>query len=377
MYEKGRISVSQFFIWLLIYLSAAASTNNLDILVTRQDAFIPSLLSILPGILTIFLLIDLQRKYPGKSFFSTSEEILGRWLGKIVTLIYLYFCLELCTLYVRGFGEFVVTVMTPELSVDIYLISIVLVGAYAVYVGIESIARVTQLLFPFYILILIFINLLLIGQFDLDNIRPFLDHSLGKIMYTSLLQYVFPMGEVIFFLGVIPYVKESRHVFKAAMSSIILAGVFLAYRAFVSIGVLGQGTAIASNYPYFNAIRLVKIGEFVERIDVFFLGIFVIAVLIQFTTVFYALSHGLAHLFKVKSVRTLAFPLAFFIFAISGSTITNVVEINDYLMWVRPITGPFYMLVLPAILWTVSFIKRKKESSSELMPTKPSPVMEK
>lgn len=362
MYEKGRISVSQLFIWMLLYLTAASSSNNLDILFARQDAFISNLVAILPGLATVFLMVKLQNRYPAQSLFTMSETILGRWPGKAITLFYIYFCLELCILYARGFSEFIVTVMTPELSVDVYITAIVLVGAYGVFLGIESIARVTQLLFPFYILLLVFINLLLVGQFNLEQVRPFFDNPPGKLMYASVLQYVFPMGEAIFFFGVLPYVKQSKYLFRAAAGSVVLAGIFLAYRAVVTIGVLGIGTALASNYPYFNAIRLVKIGEFVERIDIFFLGIFVMAVLIQFITIFYMFTHGIAHLFEVKSVKNLSLPLAFFVFAVSNSAISNFLDIGHYLLWVRPITGPFYMLLLPALLLGVSYMRKGKAS---------------
>ncbi len=368
MYEQGKISVTQLFLWMLIYFTAASSSNSLDILFTRQDSFIANLLSIVPGILTVYLMVVLQKKYPGLSFFEMCEEILGKWPGTIINAIFVYFALEVCLFYARGFGEFMMSTMTPELSVDLYLISIVLVGAFGVYLGIEAIARVSQLLFPFYVLLLIIINVLLVRQFHLDNVLPLIDHKMGEIFYSTYLQYVFPMGEAIFFIGVLPYVKKSKHVFKAVAGSLILAGIFLAYRAVVSIGVLGQATALASNYPFFNAIRLVKIGEFIERIDLLFLSIFAMAVLIQFITVYYFISHGIAHIFKVKRLKPLLVPVAIFVYALAKAANTNIVDINHYLMFIRPITGPIYMLVLPALLLVVSKIRKPRASQADLTP---------
>lgn len=368
MYEKGRISVTQLFLWMFIYFTAASSSNSLDILFARQDSFLSNLMAILPGVLTVILMVQLQKRYPGRSFFEMTEEIVGKWTGKLLNVIFVYFALEVALFYARGFGEFVITTMTPEMSVDMYLISIVLVGAFAVYLGIEAIARVAQLLFPFYVLLLFIINVLLVRQFQFDYILPLLDHKMGEIMYSTFLQYVFPMGEVIFFIGVLPYVKQSKHLFKAAAGSLVLAGIFLAYRAIVSIGVLGQGTALASNYPFFNAIRLVKIGEFIERIDILFLAIFAMVVLIQFITIFYLISHGIAHIFQVKNMKPLLIPLGILIYALAKGANTNVVDINHYLMFIRPITGPIYMIILPALLLVVSFMRKRKDSHASLSP---------
>jgi len=369
MYNNGRISVSQLFIWMVIYFTAASSASNLDILFARQDALFSNLLAILPGILTAYLIFLLQKKYPGFSLFEISEEALGKWPGKIVNLIFVYFALEACIFYARTFGEFIITTLTPELSIDMYLMCIVLVGAIGVYYGIEAIARVAQLLFPFYVLLTIIINVLLIRQFEVDHILPLLDHKAGEIIYSSFLPYVFPMGEVIFFMIVFPYVKQSKQLFKAAAGSLILAGMFLAYRAMVSIGVLGQGTALASNFPFFNAIRLVKIGEFIERIDILFLGIFVMAVLLQIITVYYFLSHGVAHLFHLKEMKSLLIPIAILVYALARVTNANIVDITHYLMFTRIVTGPIYMILLPALLLVMSMVRKPRNTNADLSPS--------
>lgn len=368
MYEKGRISVTQLFLWMLIFFTAGSSANSLDILFSRQDSFVSNLAAILPGILTVYVMVKLQKRYPDLSFFEMTEEILGRWPGNLINFIFVYFAIEVCLLYARGFGEFVLTTLTPEMTIDLYLICIVLVGAYGVYLGIEAIARLAQLLFPFYILLIIIINALLVRQFHLDFLLPVFDHKAGEMIYSTFLQYVFPMGEAIFFIGVLPYVKQSKHLFKAAAGSLVLAGIFLAYRGIVAIGVLGTGAAVSSNFPFFDAIRLVKIGEFIERIDIFFLGIFVMAVLIQFITIFYFITHGVAHIFQVKTLKPMLIPMAILIFALSKAATLNVVDIFHYLMFIRPFTGPIYMLVLPVLLLFVSFIRKPRDSHTDLSP---------
>lgn len=367
MYEKGRISSGQLFIIMLIYLTATSSNTNFDFVYGGQDGGISNLVVILPGLLTLYLFLKLQERHPRKILFEYTEDILGKWPGKFVSLLYVWFALEVAVMSSRQFSEFIVTVLTPELSEQVYIIGIVIVGAYAVYRGMEAIVRFAQITFPFYLFLLIFVNILLIGQFKLDNVLPFLDRPMGEILFASYLQYVFPIGELIFFIGFFPYLKKDKRKAWLPYLAIVLSGLYLAYRVIVSIGVLGQGTSQISSYPYIAAIRFVKIGEFVERIDILFLGIYIMIILLEFIVVFYTLAHGVAHLTGMKSVSPLVIPLCFLIAGLGQGIIKDSLDLNIYITQIRSVTSPLFTLLLPLLLLIVSRIRfgKVQDNSSD------------
>lgn len=367
MYEKGRISSGQLFIIMLIYLTATSSNTNFDFVYGGQDGGISNLVVILPGLLTLYLFLKLQERHPRKILFEYTEDILGKWPGKFVSLLYVWFALEVAVMSSRQFSEFIVTVLTPELSEQVYIIGIVIVGAYAVYRGMEAIVRFAQIAFPFYLFLLIFVNILLIGQFKLDNVLPFLDRPMGEILFASYLQYVFPIGELIFFIGFFPYLKKDKRKAWLPYLAIVLSGLYLAYRVIVSIGVLGQGTSQISSYPYIAAIRFVKIGEFVERIDILFLGIYIMIILLEFIVVFYTLAHGVAHLTGMKSVSPLVIPLCFLIAGLGQGIIKDSLDLNIYITQIRSVTSPIFTLLLPLLLLIVSRIRfgKVQDNSSD------------
>lgn len=364
MYEKGRISVGQLFIIMLIYLTATSSNTNFDFIYGAQDGGFSNLFAILPGLFTLYLFLKLQERHPRKILFEYAEDILGKWPGKFVSLLYVWFTLEVAVMSARQFAEFIVSVLTPELSEQIYIIGVVLVAAYAVYRGMEAIVRFAQIAFPFYLFLLIFVNILLVGQFKLHNVLPFWDRPTGEILFASYLQYVFPLGELIFFLGFFPYLKKEKGKAWLPYLAVVLGGVYLTYRVIVSIGVLGQGTAAASSYPYIEAIRFVKIGEFVERVDILFLGIYIMVVLLEFIVMFYVLTHGVAHLTGIKSVSPLVLPLCFLTVGLAKGVIKNSLDFNMYITQIRTITSPIFTLLLPLLLLIVSRIRFGKIEDS-------------
>ncbi|AMA71924.1 MULTISPECIES: GerAB/ArcD/ProY family transporter [Aneurinibacillus] len=356
MYEKGRISSSQLFILIVIYM-----TSSENPIMAGQDGAIASLFAILPSILTFYLLAQLQKRHPGKILFEYAEDILGKWPGKLVSLLYICFAVEVCSILSRSVAEFVVSTLTPELPVGVYIISMVIVAAYAVYQGIEGIGRFVEMAFPFYFILLVFINMLLIGQFRLENVLPFLDHPPGEILYASYLHYVLPLGEIIFFMSILPYTKRSNKRFFSPVIALVLGGLYIAYKIIITVGVLGPGTAQANTYPYITAIRFVKIGEFIERIDILLLGIFIMMILMRFIVIFYTLVHGVAHLTGAKSVNPLVLPLCFLIIGLSQIFINDVNDVTLYHNDIRVVTAPIFMLLLPALLLVVSWLRRRKQ----------------
>ncbi|MBN6186739.1 GerAB/ArcD/ProY family transporter [Aneurinibacillus sp. BA2021] len=372
MYEKGSISAVQFFILILLYLTGSGSNSNYDFIFGGQDGIFANLFAVPLGMFTLYLLFRLQERHPGKTLFAYAEDIMGTWPGKLITLLYVLFTLEVAVIFARGFSEFVVTTLTPELSPQVYLVGMVLVAAYAAYRGLEAFSRFAQLAFPFYLVLLIFINVLLAGQSELRNVLPLWDRPVGEILLTSYIQYVFPFGEVIFFLSILPYVRREKHMRKWAYSAVAISGVYLAYRVLVSVGVLGLITAQSSSYPYISAIRFVKIGEFIERIDILFLGIYIMVILLEFIVVFYTLSHGVAQLTGIKNLSPLVLPLCFLIVGLSGGIVRTAMDFILYTTYIRTLTSPLFMLVIPLLLLLVSrirFGRSKRENAGEQIDT--------
>jgi spore germination protein KB len=364
--SDGKISAAQFLILIVVYMTATASVSNFDIFFAKQDALFANLFAIPFGLISYYLIVRLQRRYPGRTLYQYSEDIMGRWGGKVVGLIYIYILVEVSVLFVRGFSEFMVSVLTPEMSTDAYSLAIIIVAVYAMFKGLEAIGRIAQLIFPFYLVILLVINILLLGQFRAENIFPLLDSRAGDVAFASYLQYILPMGEIVFFSCILPFVKKSTKVFSFGAIGIVLSGLFLAFRAFITIAVLGKETAAISNYPYVTAIRFIKIGAFIERIDILYLGIYVLIGLIEFIIVFNMLVRGVSTLFEIKNEKTFIIPLGLLIAGLAQTVLRSSVDLGDYIIKVRTITSPLFMLIIPILLLFISRMRHGKDPANKV-----------
>lgn len=364
MLEDGRISWGQLFILLIVFITGLASNLTSDFALVRQDGVIADVLVIPLSIVTFLIIQELQRRHPGQTPYEYGKTILGKWGGMLIGIVYLYITTEISMMLVRVFGEYVVTVLTPEIPVEAYTITMVLVGVYVVYAGIEAIARFTQMAFPFYVFILVFINFFLIKQAKIENVFPFFDHSAGEIAYATYLQYVFPMGEVVLFSSILPYVRGKRPKFFSPLLAIVISGLYLAYRVFITVGVLGKETVAISTYPFIQSIRFIKIGEFIERFDILFLGIYIMITVVEFSLVFYMLVQGVAQMTGIKDRKAITFPLGLLIIGLSQVSISNTLDLNRYMSEVRFLTSPIWMFIIPLLLLVISRIRFGKRNTS-------------
>ena len=95
MLEKGRISSRQFFFLILTLILSVSLFNLPTIIISRakQDVWIAMLIALGIDAVVAVVLYVLGRRYPNQTMFEYSEEILGRFLGKGVGLIFtVFFC---------------------------------------------------------------------------------------------------------------------------------------------------------------------------------------------------------------------------------------------------------------------------------------------
>ncbi|MBB5323422.1 spore germination protein (amino acid permease) [Anoxybacillus tepidamans] len=157
--EKGKISAVQMGI--IMHPAITATAILLVPAITahdaKQDMWISPFWASLVGFLTVYIAVQLHNRYPQKTVIEYSEQIVGKFLGKIVSFIFLFFYLHVTGIIVREYGEFIVGnffVRTPLIFV---MGSMIFVCAFAVRGGVEIIGRLSELIVPIVMTIILFL----------------------------------------------------------------------------------------------------------------------------------------------------------------------------------------------------------------------------
>ncbi len=133
MHSQMNLSAAQFRILVIFYslgdtILVVPGSLTAD---SKQEAWIPAILGVGVGVFLVWMYIKLSSLYPNKTLIELNEAILGKWLGKFISLLFVASTLLFCSQVLFYVGSFLTTriiIQTPMLAVHILFMGIVIVG---------------------------------------------------------------------------------------------------------------------------------------------------------------------------------------------------------------------------------------------------------
>jgi spore germination protein len=323
------------------------------------DAWISVIISGLITMLIGFIMVKLCKRFPDKSLYQFSQIIIGKWLGSFISLIIVIYYIVLSAFEVRAMAETTRLFLLQGTPIWAILMPFLWIGLYLILGGINSIARMFEIIFPVTVIFFMIVMLLGISIFEIDNIRPFMGMGIKPVLKglasTSLSFAGFEVILIIFF-----FMKKQKQATKATIIAIAIPLIFYAITLIMVVGALSVSGVLTQTWPVLTFIRSFEItGFFFERFDSLLLVIWIMQLFATYSVCYFAAVLGLSQLFG-KSIQTISFWVLPFIYFIAMVP-TNINEMFTMGDWV----GKFSFLlfsVLPILLLFVSIVRRKKNA---------------
>jgi spore germination protein KB len=362
MIENGKISHFQLGIVIFMFTlgNSILLTPSIVVSIARQDAWMSFLLSIVVDLLLITLWVRLFKRYPDDTIIQYSERILGKWLGKMIGFLYVGFFLYVSALTLRDIGDFITTNVLVETPIQFVHIIFMFTAIYSAFLGLEVIARVSEILLPWVITIFVVTTILLLKEIDLSRILPMLPDGWQTPVKGVYSRLGFPISELVVFLMVFPFVDRPNQIRKYFNLSMILVAIFGCMITIMSISVLGVDISARSTYAVFDLAKEIKVGHFFERVEVLVGVIWILTVFVKLSLCFYAANLASAQLFNLKTYRLTILPYGFIVIALSMLVFYNIAESGWFITGAYPIFGLIYGLFIPALLLIIAKIRKLK-----------------
>jgi spore germination protein KB len=344
MIEKGKISAAQM--GMMMYPTIIATAVLLVPAITarhaKQDMWLSPLWASFVGFLTVYIAVRLHQFYPQKTLIEYSEDILGKFLGKAVGLIFLFFYLHASGLILREYGEFVVGNFLFHTPLVVVMGSMILVCSFAVRGGVEVIGRLAELSVPVVVMFILIIIILLIPDMEAKNMFPIME----KGIMPSLMGAIVPQGwfsEFLLIAFLLPYVADQNKGKKWGMISVTAVMLTLSFVNIASLFVLG-GITDHFVYPVASAVRYISIADFLEHLEAIITALWVVGVFLKISVFYYASVLGTAQWLNLSDYRPIVFPMGFFILLFAVWSAPNLMELTRFL----GSSFPFYILSVQA-----------------------------
>ncbi len=365
-----QISANQLTMLVSCFITSGAivSTSKEMVYEARQDAlfcyFFPMVYALL-----FSLLVTRMLRAEERSLFAFSKQVLGKWAGGVVNAGLALYLVIMVLLDLRKLSEFIKTVLLQDTPILVIMFCILALTAYLVRAGIEVLARMGHVYFFLLAFTIFGLPLMLVNEFDVSALQPFFSNGLGPILRGSYI----PLGafsEVLVFTALLQHLPKRDQAkasgFPPLIRGVVYAAFLLTWLAVLMIGTVGTSISERSMYPNLSMVQLIHITDFLDRLDIVLVSLWMPAFIMKICLTYYVLCQCLGSIGETVPQPEKGFALVLLPFSMLGSEIAfeSVVEEMDFELHVWPFVSIVLQVCL-LMLWLVgAWIRTRKERAS-------------
>ena len=354
----------------LIGGSALSSTGRYS----GQNVWIVLLFAGLFGAILFTMFHRISKVHNHKGFPDILKSTFGKVLGTTILLIYAgFFLLRTVTVgnYMSSMAqETLMFGVNPRVVITMLIITVVISTLY----GLNIIGRTSEI-FLFIMIICLIPFLLAVftsDVFKMENLIPVLAEGVPGIAQDVARTTFFPYGELVVFLMLFPYIaqKENKNILKRGYISITIAVLLMIAIDLTTVALIGSTLTSNFEYSFYNAMQLVQIKGFLERLDPLAVVIMIASEYFKLVIYFFVTILAFQALNKRFNFKIVLSILVILIFFLAPHI---KVQENGFMMDIMPFRIlPIFELAIPLLIWIVSeirFRKKKKYDSSQAIST--------
>ncbi|RKD22033.1 spore germination protein [Caminicella sporogenes DSM 14501] len=322
------------------------------------DSLVVLIIGSLIFMLIANLIVTLVLKFPHSTIIEIGNYLMGKFVGKILGIAYFIYIFMLAVIEARVVGEICKSFLLLTTPIEIIILSFLLVSAYTVRSGMETIARMAVILLPPSIIPALLAMFIVLPDIDPTYFLPVLRTPPINLL-KSIPEVGFSFLGFEFILFIAFFVKDYKNIRKVSNISIITVSIIYFLTVFITIGRFGIEETRTLVWPVITLFKTINIpGTFLENIEVIIMTTWLFSIFMTFTISYYGAVFLLSRVIESKEHNYLAIPLLPLIYFCSLIP-ENVAQTYDLLGKYSYIGGTIFIVGIPILLLVMSIFKRK------------------
>ena len=322
-------------------------------------------MAVLPGFaLTIpyaLMVLSLSVQYPHENLLQISEKLFGKWIGKIIGLIYILISGYYGGLLLTFIGVIYEQSIMPLTPRSVFYLGGLLLVLYLANSGIEVFARFSEVVLPIITIAMVLNIGLTIPRIEHGELLPILGEGFKPLFFGALKVIPFSMVYILFLAGILQFLPVGKHEHRQLKTGVwratFLVGILNTLVVLIQLLVFGPVETTRMRFGILTLGKMVEISRTVSGVESLFLGVWLGALVIKCCAFFFMTTWGIETVFKLKGLKwRLAVSAVFlgisFGFMKASSFKIQISFVESYLIF------PFAFVWIP-ILWTVSQWKKR------------------
>jgi len=295
----------------------------------ERDAWFVVLIGGIIGLLNVLVFFFLNRLYPDKNLITICTHLFGKWIGWLIGLVIVLYLMDLASWSLREFTQFFIITLNPVIPQSYYIVTGAIMAGFAVYHGLETIARVSILFLPITIATFLTIYILLFNQYNAAYLLPVLENGiLQPLKGTMVIASWF--GDLMFVSMMLQHVRKTKKTASFLMAAVGITFFILIMSALTCTMVFGGKTTATFVYPNISLIQNVQLFRNIERFDAVLVVIWVMGSFVKITVYLWSALHGLKELLHIQRLRMWIVPLAAALTVVSKYKVWGLIELATF-----------------------------------------------
>lgn len=326
----------------------------------KQDAWIAAIVGWLLGLLIVLFYIAFSRLFPNISFLSFVEYAFGKWLGKLLSLSFIFFTFIASSIVLYYIGNFMTTQIMPETPTEAFIILFASIVFMGLRLGLEVLARTAEILFPWFIVLFTVLAIFLIPEIEMQKIMPIMEFGFKPVLWPAINFASTASLPLIVFLMIYPMsLNHKKKAGSAFFIGVLIGGIFAIIVTFLSISILGVEISAKNMYPSYALAQKINIGNFIQRVEILMAGMWFMTIFFKASFYAYGFVSGIAQLFGCKDYRPLVLPCGMIIVSFSVVVYPNVSVMSDFESTVYIPLAITVGFLLPLLVYMIGLIRKR------------------
>lgn len=253
------------------------------------------------------MVLSLVEKYPGKNLLQISTTLLGKWLGRIIGLIYISIAVYFGGLLLAQVGDIYEVSTMPLTPIGLFYIGAFLLVFYLFTSGVEVYARFSEVIFPVITIALLLNVSLSIPRLEQGELLPIMSEGLRPIIWGGIQLVPFVMEYILFLAGILAFLptgkKELSRLRMGVWRAVFLAGILDMLVVLMQILVFGPIETVRMVYGLLVLGKMVEVSRTVSGVESLFMGVWLGASVIKVGAFFFMATWGLETVFNLKGLK--------------------------------------------------------------------------
>ena len=332
----------------------------------KQDAWIAVIIAILWSIILFLMFSKILSLYPGKDIFDILQIVMGKFIGKTISILMIWFAFHLGTLVIRNLADYTSIDVLNHTPVVLPMTFFVLLLIWGLKEGIEVLGRWAELFVWVVIIIFLTISTLSISEMDISRLKPILNDGFTPLLKGAFSSFTYPFGEVVIFTMVFSNISKIKDYKRTFMIGLFIGGGLIFLATIRNILLLGSETISRLYFPAHMAISLIDLGSMLERLEMLVVINFIVCIFVKAIICLIAVCNGISKVFGFSDYKFIATPVTLLMLNFSFFIYKNSMEVPFFNLNVYPYYSFVFEVLIPLAIFIMAEIKSRNISSQSI-----------